>query len=59
MNLEEMKKKSEAIDLLTNMLAETGNKDFIIMKKHGDFTNTFRDVFIENRKELTEEQKIK
>lgn len=43
-NLEELKKKSEAIDTLLDIMAKTGDPRFVFFKKERDFHNRMLEI---------------
>ena len=43
-NLEELKKKSEAIDTLLDIMAKTGDPRFVFLKKERDFHNRMLEI---------------
>lgn len=46
--LEELKKKSEAIDMILNIMAETGDPRFIFVKKEKDLQNKMHKISMNN-----------
>ena len=46
--LEELKKKSEAIDMIINIMAESGNPRFIFAKKERDLYNKMYKISMNN-----------
>lgn len=49
-NLEEMEKKSQAIDMLIDMLAEgTGDQRFVFVKKNKNFMNKCHEISMDKK----------
>ena len=46
--LEELKKKSEAIDMILNIMAESGDPRFIFVKKEKDLQNKMHKISMNN-----------
>lgn len=46
--LEELKKKSEAIDMILNIMAESGDPRFIFVKKERDLQNKMHKISMNN-----------
>lgn len=46
--LEELKKKSEAIDMILNIMAESGDPRFIFVKKEKDLHNKMHKISMNN-----------
>lgn len=46
--LEELKKKSEAIDMILNIMAESGDPRFIFLKKEKDLRNKMHKISMNN-----------
>lgn len=54
-NMENLKKRSESIDMLVNMLAETGIKQMTMMKAHRNLYNKSQKVMMNDNVIANEE----
>lgn len=54
-NMENLKKRSESIDMLVNMLAETGIKQMTMMKAHRNLYNKSQQVMMNDNVIANEE----
>lgn len=45
---EELKKRGEALDMLLDMMAESGDPRFVFVKKERDLSRKMHEIFIDN-----------